>query len=337
MLSAGDGRYGVKTPVRPPHGKRQDCRIASRAQARKPLGGPFSVLRILKTISANKKPLRCSSRRLWTGLFRKSAERCANTHLATNVRNGEIVQISLKRLDLREQIGCLPPRRDFRPWRHGRTDHRRNGMAGQARKRVKPAVIPFRRAPLLLPASSRKASRAFILLVRCSCHSLTDAQPWLSIQRYPPATRRLTRRLENQLKPLGKQLGTNGLPVFLEHTGGTSGADGFEDKMDKIRTESRKHVALRQPTPPPRCLHFQHNVPVVWQALRIQDNISCPPLSCFSSNPVVLSCLASCPELFFEVAPIRRSVGAGIGQIGVLSDSVRAGCIPVWKPGVRVP
>ena len=189
MLSAGDGRYGVKTPVRPPHGKRQDCRIASRAQARKPLGGPFSVLRILKTISANKKPLRCSSRRLWTGLFRKSAERCANTHLATNVRNGEIVQISLKRLDLREQIGCLPPRRDFSPWRHGRTDHRRNGMPGQARKCPAPATSPCSVAHLSCCPRHRGKRLSFSgIHPPCSLFlSFVDGRPTLVVHTKIPA------------------------------------------------------------------------------------------------------------------------------------------------------
>lgn len=250
---------------------------------------------------ANEKPLRCFSRRLWTGLFRKSAERCADTHLATNVRNGEIVQISLKRLDLREQIGCLPPRRDFSPWRHGRTDLRRNGGAGQARKRVEALrhPVPSRTSPAArVIAESGCPSRAFILLVRCSCHSLTDAQPWLSIQRYPPATRRLTRRLEKQLEPLGKQLGTNGLPATSEQTGGTSGSDGFEDKVDKCGQNRPTMFSFGLPRP--------HLVAPI-------SNTTCPSFGglCESKttnlvpfcpvclqNPVVLSCRASCPELF---------------------------------------
>lgn len=133
---------------------------------------------------------------------------------------------------------------------------------------------------------------------------MTDAQPWLSIQRYPPATRRLTRRLEKQLEPLGKQLGTNDLPATLEHTSETSGVDGFEDNMDKCG----QNRATTLPFGNPRT-HLVASIP----------NTTCPSFGrlCESKTtnlvPFCPVCLHCCFELSCKLSGVVFQVPCPAG------------------------
>lgn len=149
----GRAGRGLGAPWRPSCGKVQDCRIASRAQALNVWADRFRLCILFQTFPARKKPLRCSPRRLWTGLFRKSAERCARcVHTPQPTFGTEMVQIPSERLSLRVQMGCPPRRGGARaPLRRGRGNHRRNGLAGQARNRAAPprGAVPPRTSPAL--------------------------------------------------------------------------------------------------------------------------------------------------------------------------------------------
>ena len=90
---------------------------------------------------AKQKPLRCSSRRLWSGPVQKSAERraCAPRNRRLNRKWTRFSRTS--GFAGANHHVCFP-RRGWSPKRYGRTDYRKNGLPGQARKRFGPSRHP---------------------------------------------------------------------------------------------------------------------------------------------------------------------------------------------------
>ena len=265
LMSAGDGRHGAGNPG--PSAARQTAGLQNRfaRASAKTAGGPCSVLRNFKTIFANKKPLRCSSRRLWSGPVQKSAERCAKRTSQPMSRTGKLTRFSRndwicgsKSVVCRRAGDCAPE------W-HGRTDHRRNGGRGQARKRVEAPrhSVPSRTSPAarVIAESFPGIHPPFSLFLSFACGHPTWAVHTKIPARPPPSDK-----------------------MFLKNNSNNS------------KNNSRQ-IALRPPREPAFVGFVCHPVP--GHALRIQGNKSCPTLSCLSSfQKVVFCCLPSCPGLF---------------------------------------
>ena len=141
-----------------------------------------------RTVRASKRPLRGFSGRLWSGPFRKSAERC--THATSlPMSRPKIDQIFLGTIGFAEanRLFAAAPGLASRTERQGKQSQKR--LAGTSEGTRPPPVGPFRRAPLQKESGLEPWGHDGPC---CQSSTLADAVRTASIQSYPSPTPNLT-------------------------------------------------------------------------------------------------------------------------------------------------